>query len=54
VQHGFLRSRNGTFTKFDVPGASETVPTSINAAGVIAGNWSAAHGFLRIPDHDEE
>ena len=54
VQHGFLRSRDGDFTSFDPPGSGDTFPTSINAAGVIAGNWNAAHGFLRIPDHDEE
>jgi hypothetical protein len=29
-------------------------PKAVNAAGAIVGNWNAAHGFLRIPDHDEE
>ncbi len=54
VQHGFLRSRDGDFTSFDPPGSGDTFPTSINAAGAIVGDWYPAHGFLRIPDHDEE
>jgi hypothetical protein len=60
VWHGFLRSPNGTFTKFDAPGAdlsagdqNGTFPSQINLFGVIAGDYtdanSVAHGFLQIP-----
>ena len=60
VWHGFLRSPNGTFTKFDAPGAdltagdfNGTFPSQINLFGVIAGSYydanSIAHGFLQIP-----
>jgi hypothetical protein len=35
----------------------DTYPTSINAAGVIVGNYHEAigieHGFMRMPGHDE-
>ncbi|MCI0600984.1 MAG: hypothetical protein L0Y50_01515 [Beijerinckiaceae bacterium] len=54
--HGFLRTRSGTFTKFDPPGAGCpsfrsfcTLPTGINPAGAIVGD-SSAGGFLRAPD----
>ena len=33
VFHGFLRAPDGTFTTFDPPGSTFTVPTGINAAG---------------------
>jgi hypothetical protein len=60
VNHGFLRSPEGEFTTFDVPGAgtiagsgSGTFPVSINDAGAIAGRYTDAHnvnhGFLRSP-----
>jgi hypothetical protein len=55
--HDFLRSRNGTFISFDPPGPVDTYPTSVNAAGVIVGNYHEAtgieHGLLRISGHDE-
>jgi len=38
---------------FDVPGASVTVPLSINAKGAATGYWidnSGPHGFVRQPD----
>src|SRR5207245_1684174 len=54
VDHAFLRSPAGTFTAFDVPGASSTYATSINAVGSITGQYtdvnSVVHGFLRSPD----
>jgi len=38
---------------FDAPGATSTVPQSINPAGAITGYYSDAnfvyHGFLRSP-----
>jgi len=44
VLHGFLRSNQGTFSTFDVPGAGTgpgqgTLPESNNTQGVIAGNY---------------
>jgi hypothetical protein len=56
VPHGFLRDKDGTITKFDVPGAVfGTSAESINPSGEIAGWYSDArgtyHGFLRNPDH---
>ena len=53
VTHGFLRSRGGAFTTFDVPGAIATVPTGLNSKGVITGYDLANnrnHGFLRYRD----
>jgi len=51
---GFVRSSDGTFTTFDVPGATLTNPLCINPAGVITGTYldasSVAHGFLRARD----
>ena len=58
VNHGFLRSKDGTVTILDAPGAGTgsnqgTLARSINPAGVIAGIYrdanSVYHGFLRIP-----
>lgn len=56
--HGFLRSRDGEYTTFDVPGAdltpgdfNGTYPSAMNDLGVIAGYyWDVngfSHGFLR-------
>ncbi len=59
VNHGFLRSPDGTLTTFDAPGAGTgsgqgTVPFSINRWGAITGYYTDAgglsHGFLRAPD----
>ena len=58
VAHGFLRTRQGTFTRLDAPGAGTgfgqgTFATNINAAGLIAGSYADAsgvnHGFVRAP-----
>ena len=56
--HGFVRTPDGKFTNFDVPGADPVVgctcPSAINDLGVITGNYIDAngfsHGFLRSPD----
>jgi hypothetical protein len=56
--HGFVRTSDGLFTEFDVPGADPvagcTCPVTINDLGVIAGYFigknGASHGFLRAPN----
>jgi len=64
VQHGFLRSSDGTFTAFDAPGAGTSggqgtgcpsdCPTSLNDFGAIMGTYIDAnnvlHGYLRSPN----
>ena len=56
VLHGFVRSSQGTFTTYDVPGAGAgagqgTLPESNNTPGAITGQYIdgnfANHGFLR-------
>ncbi len=56
VLHGFVRSKTGTFSTFDVRGAGTgpgqgTLPESNNTLGAIAGNYIDGnfvnHGFLR-------
>ena len=54
MNHGFLRTGDGTFTTFDVPGAAYTYPTGINSKGEITG-WcettnGPSRGFLRALD----
>ncbi len=50
VQHGFLRTPEGTFVTVDPPGSVGTQPESINDSGAIAGYYLDAtnvyHGFL--------
>jgi hypothetical protein len=54
--HGFLRTPNGSFTTFDPSGSTETLPTSITAAGQIAGAYcdtaacARQHGYVRDRD----
>ena len=50
--HGFLRATDGTFTTFDVPGATNTNPNSINPSGTVTGDYfeNGYHGFLRGAD----
>jgi len=51
--HGFVRAADGTITEFDVQGALETDPHSINISGSITGYYlegSSVHGFLRATD----
>jgi probable HAF family extracellular repeat protein len=50
-RHGFLRTRKGDFTTFDVPGAGLTIGEGINNAGTIVGVYVSAadgtlHGFV--------
>jgi hypothetical protein len=53
--HGFLRSPDGKFTTFDVPGAGGygTTPKAINLEGVVVGIYSDSnysfHAFRRSP-----
>ncbi len=63
VQHGIIRRADGTFTKFDAPGAG-TGPgqgtgcpgcfTGLNQLGAIAGIYTDSntvyHGYIRSPD----
>ena len=47
VNHGFVRSSNGTITKFDVPGAGTgagqgTVGLGMNDAGAITGRYDVS------------
>ena len=57
--HGFIRTRDGTFITFDVPGAGigpfhGTYAFSINPAGAITGVYVDAsglgHGYVRASD----
>ena len=60
VFHGFLRNPNGTFIKFEAPGADTTdpfygtFPASLSDLGAITGDYLDAsgvyHGFLRVPE----
>jgi probable HAF family extracellular repeat protein len=64
VQHGFLRSPDGTFTTFEAPGAGTSsnqgtgcpsdCPTSLNDFGAIMGTYIdtnyVLHGYLRSPN----
>ena len=51
--HGFVRESDGVITPFNAPCAGgSTFPNSINAAGVITGDYlgCGAHGFVRDRD----
>jgi uncharacterized membrane protein len=53
--NGIKGAERGTITTFDVPGATNTIPLSINADGVIVGRYLMAghtHGFMRSPSGD--
>lgn len=55
LAHGFVRSAEGTFTTFDVPGAvNGTIPVYLNDAAAIVGYSLDVnllfHAFLRHPD----
>ncbi len=57
VYHGFVRSRRGSITTFDIPGAGTdpgegTVPVGLNDFGIVMGYYCDAvtcHGFVRQP-----
>ena len=51
--HGFIRAADGSFSTFDVPGASWTYAQGINDQGQVSGFYFdglAFHGFLRAAD----
>jgi len=52
--NSFIRTADGTFTTFSVPGASGTGAQGINDGGEIAGSYADSsdviHGFLRAQD----
>jgi hypothetical protein len=48
--YGFVRSPTGVISSFEVPGASETIPTGINNLNVVVGWSDNQGGFLHIPD----
>src|ERR1017187_2233915 len=56
MDHGFLRTSDGTITTFDLVGAlaSGTSPYGINDSDVIAGSYQGSdfifHGFVRAAD----
>jgi hypothetical protein len=54
IEHGFLRTPDGTLMTFDPPGSTYTEVTYINNAGAIVGDYfdqnGNNHGFLRAPD----
>ena len=57
--HGYLRNPDGTYIKFEAPGADITIPfngtfpASLNNLGVIAGDYydvnEVSYGFVRSP-----
>jgi hypothetical protein len=56
VQHGFVRSPEGRYTSFDVPGnAGGPTPLNINDEGVVGGYAADAnfliHAFIREPNN---
>lgn len=50
MQHGFLRTPDGSFVTVDPPGSAGTQPESINDSGAITGYYldtnNVYHGFL--------
>jgi hypothetical protein len=56
LYHGFLRTPDGRFTTFDVPGAGGfgSLPIALNLEGAIVGYYTDSnysfHAFLRRPD----
>jgi hypothetical protein len=57
VEHGFVRSPDGTFTSIDPPGSTGTMvceETCLNPEGAITGFYSdqygGVHGFVRAPN----
>jgi hypothetical protein len=47
VQHGYLRTPEGTFVTVDPPGSQATQPESINDSGAVAGYYLDANGVFR-------
>ena len=50
VTHGFVLTKKGTFTSFDPPGSTLTIPNFINPQGDIVGEYLdstfVSHGFI--------
>jgi predicted membrane protein len=44
--HGFLRSPEGAFSRFDIPGADDTSLSAINPAGTTTGSYFAGKNIL--------
>jgi len=52
VLHGYVRAPNGVYTTIDVPGADATIPSGINDAGWIVGEYDSggvARAYARDP-----
>ena len=53
ASHGYVRTRKGTITSFDVPSSISTAAFAINAFGAVTGYFTSATGqqiaFIRIP-----
>ena len=54
IGHGFIRSKQGTITTFDVQGAANgTFPLAINPSGAVTGYYfdgtGMSHCFVRAP-----
>jgi hypothetical protein len=52
IEHGFVRTSNGTITSFDVSGSTGTSGIGINTAGAITGFYeddNLQYGFVRAP-----
>jgi len=45
--HSFLRSRNGVFTLFDLPGVSQTFALGINPGDETTGFYIDQHGVMQ-------
>ena len=55
VTHGFVLTKKGVFTSFDVPGSTFTGPNFISPQGDIVGSYndasSVSHGFILSGGH---
>ncbi len=51
---GFVRTANGSVTTFQYPGAAQTLPRSVNSAGLVVGeyteNGGGSRAFVRAAD----
>ena len=56
LQHGFIRTSDGTITEFNVSGATETFVAGINSSDTVCGfyytggSFHNSHGFFRTSD----
>jgi hypothetical protein len=53
VEHGYVRTSDGTVTSFDPKGSIDTAAYGVNDSGAITGyyvdNNYVDHGFVRTP-----